>query len=63
MEKSDFENLEVWQKGMTLAEFCLDLTNRLSNQKKHYRLIEQLESSSMGIPQNIAEGKGRFSKK
>lgn len=62
MEKSDFENLEIWQKGMDMAEFCLDITERLSGEKKHYRLIEQLESSSLGVPQNIAEGKGRYSK-
>ena len=29
----------------------------------HYRLLEQIESSSTSVSMNLAEGKGRYSKK
>jgi len=48
-----FEDLEVWQKAVEFAD----------NVIKHYRLIEQLESAVTSVAMNIAEGKGRFSKK
>ena len=35
----------------------------MDTERKHYRLIEQLESASTSIPMNIAEGKGRSSRK
>jgi len=31
--------------------------------RQHYRLIEQIEASSTSVAMNIAEGKGRFSRK
>ena len=33
------------------------------NERKHYRLLEQIESCSTSVAMNIAEGKGRYSKK
>ena len=35
----------------------------LQSNRKHYRLVEQLESSATSVAMNIAEGKGRNSKK
>ena len=35
----------------------------LQTTRKHFRLVEQLESASTSIALNIAEGKGRYSKK
>jgi four helix bundle protein len=35
----------------------------MSTDRKHYRLLEQSEASSTSVAMNIAEGKGRFSKK
>ncbi|MGA2468151.1 MAG: four helix bundle protein [Thermodesulfobacteriota bacterium] len=35
----------------------------MSTDRKYYRLLEQIEGSSASISMNIAEGKGRFSKK
>ncbi len=61
--KADFEDLEIWKLGMDLADQSLSITERISETKKHYRLIEQLESAACSVPQNIAEGKGRYSKK
>ncbi|WP_010422692.1 four helix bundle protein [Anaerophaga thermohalophila] len=60
MENFSFKKLLVWQKGMTFAEKCLDITETL---KGHYRLIEQLEAAAASVPQNIAEGEGRISVK
>lgn len=61
--KFSFKDLIVWQKSIKLANDIIDLTENLNTTKHHYRLIEQLESASTSIPLNIAEGKGRYSKK
>ncbi|WP_291856901.1 four helix bundle protein [Marinilabilia sp.] len=58
MENFSFKKLLVWQKGMTFAERCLDITESI---KGHYRLMEQLEAAAASVPQNISEGEGRFS--
>jgi four helix bundle protein len=41
----------------------IDLTEHLNTPRQHYRLIEPLEAAAASVPMNIAEGKGRFSKK
>ena len=41
----------------------IETVEKISTDRKHYRLLEQIESSSTSISMNIAEGKGRFSKK
>lgn len=48
---------------MTLANDVIDLVDNLESERKHFRLIEQLEAAVTSIPMNIAEGKGRESKK
>ena len=53
----------VWQKSMDFANSVIDLTEGLETERKHYRLVEQLEASATSVPMNIAEGKGRFSRK
>lgn len=58
-----FEDLEVWQKAVEFAKLVIDLTEKVETDRKHFRLIEQLESASTSIALNIAEGKGRYSKK
>ena len=58
-----FEKLEVWQKAMQFCTQIIDITEKIESDRKHYRLIEQLESSSASIACNIAEGKGRYSKR
>ena len=62
-DRFSFEDLEIWQEAVEFANQCLEITERISNQKKHYRIIEQMEAASTSIMLNIAEGKGRFSKK
>lgn len=58
-----FEDLEVWQKALDFADRVIGVVNELDTDRKHYRLIEQLESSATSVSMNIAEGKGRYSKK
>jgi four helix bundle protein len=60
--KFSFEDLEVWQKAMDFADKFINVLDTLNTNRKHYRLIEQLESSATSM-MNIAEGKGRYSKK
>jgi four helix bundle protein len=62
-DHSHYQDLLVWQRGMTLANAVIDLTENLDTQRKHYRLVEQLEAAAASVPMNIAEGKGRYSKK
>lgn len=58
-----FEELEVWQRAVVFADQVIELTEHLSTQQKHFRLIGQLETAVTSVPMNIAEGKGRYSKK
>ncbi len=61
--KFAFEDLAVWQKAVEFANKIIQLIEKLDTDRKHYRLIEQLEDCSSSIALNIAEGKGRYSKK
>ena len=58
-----YENLEVWNKAVDFAVEVIDTVENISTGRKHYRLLEQIEASSTSVAMNIAEGKGRFSKK
>jgi four helix bundle protein len=58
-----FQDLQVWQKAVDFAERVILLVEKLETDRKHYRLIEQLESCSTSVAMNIAEGKGRYSQK
>ena len=58
-----YKDLLVWQKGMLFVNRVIDIIDILDTPRKHYRLIEQLESAATSIPMNIAEGKGRISNK
>lgn len=58
-----YKNLIVWQKSIDFSINVIDLVESMETDRKHYRLIEQLEASATSVPMNIAEGKGRFTKK
>ena len=58
-----FEDLLVWQKAIDFAEVVIKTIDQFDAPRKHYRIIEQLEASTISVSSNIAEGKGRFSKK
>ncbi len=62
-ERFSFEDLKVWQEAVDFADRCLSIVENLADDRKHYRLIEQFESACTSVSLNIAEGKGRFSKK
>jgi four helix bundle protein len=61
--KFSFEDLEIWQEAVEFADRCLDVVDRISDGKKHHRLLGQLESAAVSPALNIAEGKGRYSRK
>jgi len=44
--KFSFEDLTVWQEAVDFADQCLDVIDRIETDRKHYRLIEQLESAA-----------------
>jgi four helix bundle protein len=54
-----FQDLKVWEKAVLFAEKVIRTIDKLQTPRKHYRLIEQLESAATSIAMNIAEGKGR----
>ena len=58
-----FEDLEVYQKALDFSVSVINMVDKMDTPRKHYRLIEQLEASSTSVALNVAEGKGRFSKK
>ncbi len=61
--KFAYENLEVWNKAIDFAVNVINTVENISTDRKHYRLLEQIEACTTSIAMNIAEGKGRFSKK
>jgi four helix bundle protein len=53
-----YEDLEVWQLAMTLAEQCYELTKGFPREEV-YGLTSQIRRAVVSIPANIAEGYGR----
>ena len=58
-----FKDLKVWHRAVAFADHAISLVDSLETDRKHFRLIEQLEGAATSVPLNIAEGKGRNSKK
>jgi four helix bundle protein len=58
-----FEELQVYQKALEFSVSVIDGIDSFDTPRNHYRLIEQLEASCTSVPMNIAEGRGRYSKK
>ena len=54
-----FQDLKVWHKAVQFAKEVIRTIDEFDAPRKHYRLIEQLESASASVAMNIAEGKGR----
>jgi four helix bundle protein len=63
MIKFAYEDLDVWNKAVDIAVKVIDIVDSINTSRKHFRLLEQIEASSASISANLAEGKGRFSKK
>src|SRR5262249_193877 len=53
-----YEDFEVWQVAMTLAESCYRLTATFPREET-YGLSAQIRRAAVSIPANIAEGYGR----
>lgn len=55
-----FENLQVYQKAVNLADKILQTTEPFPG--RYYFLSDHLNRASLSIANNIAEGNGRFTK-
>ncbi len=58
-----FEDLIVWQKSIGFAENVIKTIDLFEAPRKHFKIIEQLESAAISVSSNIDECKGRYSKK
>lgn len=57
-----FRDLVAWQKAMELATEVYRITATFPTSER-YGLASQLQRAAVAVPSDIAEGKGRFSKK
>ena len=55
-----FENLQVYQKAVDLADQVSSLTEGFP--RGYYFLVDQLNRAALSIATNLAEGNGRFTK-
>ena len=55
---TNYRDLEVWQKAMTLVVMCYKVTERFPKTEM-YGLSCQLQRAAVSVPANIAEGQGR----
>jgi four helix bundle protein len=58
-----FQDLKVWQKAIRFSESVIRLIDTIDAPRKHYRLIEQLESASASVALNIAAKAARQPKR
>ncbi len=61
-EIKSYRDLEVWQRGMDLAEACYGLSDRFPKDER-FALTSQLRRAVVSIPSSIAEGHNRRSRK
>lgn len=57
-----FEDLGIWQEARSMCQWIASISDLL-NEKKLYRLKNQIEGSSGSVMDNIAEGFERSNKK
>ena len=62
MVKFRFQDLEIWQMAIDIAEELFDISEDL-DKRRLYRFAEQLRGAGMSMSNNIAEGSGSSSKK
>lgn len=55
----DFDDLEIYQLALNLADWIYELTMSFPLQEK-YNIVSQLRRATTSIGANIAEGYGRF---
>ena len=54
MKKFGYENLDVWNRSVDFAVAVIDTVVNISIDRKHYRLLEQIEARSTSIAMNSA---------
>lgn len=62
MVKFRFQDLEIWQLAIQIADELFDLADELEK-KRLFRFAEQLRAAGMSMSNNIAEGSGSSSNK
>ena len=62
MVKFRFQDLEIWQLAIQIADELFDIADHLEK-KRLYRFAEQLRAAGMSMSNNIAEGSGSSSNK
>jgi four helix bundle protein len=62
MVKFRFQDLEIWQLAIQIADELFDVADDLEK-KRLYRFAEQLRAAGMSMSNNIAEGSGSSSNK
>jgi len=45
MNYYSFEDLDVWQKAVEFVNEVISVVDKLNTERKHFRVIEQLESA------------------
>ena len=60
--KFRFQDLEIWQLAIEIADSLFDIADKLER-KKLYRFADQLRGAGMSMSNNISEGSGSSSKK
>ena len=59
---SEYKDLAVWQRAMDLVQDVYRCTRGFPREEV-FGLISQMRRASVSVPSNIAEGKGRYSRK
>ena len=62
MASGTYRDLKVWQKAIELVLLVYGLTKSFPKEET-YGLISQMRRCAVSMPSNIAEGKGRSSRK
>ena len=62
-EEFGFKELIVWRRAIDFAKQVINIIDKINSDRKHYRILEQTEAAATSVAANIAEGKGRFSRK
>lgn len=62
MAKFRFEDLEIWQLAIEIADRVFDIADDLEK-KKLYRFADQFRGAGLSMSNNIAEGSGSRSNK
>lgn len=57
-----FQKLQIWQRGIVLADQIYDITDTFPKHET-YGLSSQMQGSAASVPSNIAEGSQRTSQK